>query len=48
VGRATESDALIDDKANVSRRHAHLHWRGDHLAIENLDSTCGIFLDGGS
>lgn len=45
VGRAPDCDVVIDD-ASVSARHACLRWDGDRIAIEDLGSANGTFVDG--
>ena len=46
VGRSPDCDIVLADSPNVSRRHAQLLWRGDHLAIQDLGSSSGSFVDG--
>lgn len=47
VGRLPECDVQIDD-VSVSRRHARLTERGGGWAIEDLDSTNGVRVNGTS
>jgi pSer/pThr/pTyr-binding forkhead associated (FHA) protein len=44
VGRSPECDIFLDD-VTVSRRHAIVARRGDHLQIEDLGSLNGTFLN---
>jgi hypothetical protein len=45
VGRSSDCDVVLDDVA-VSSRHARLRWDGDRIAIEDLGSANGTFVDG--
>jgi pSer/pThr/pTyr-binding forkhead associated (FHA) protein/ribosomal protein L40E len=44
VGRSPECDIFLDD-VTVSRRHAVISRKGDHLEIEDLGSLNGTFLN---
>lgn len=45
VGRSRDCDVVVDD-ATVSARHARLRWDGDAIAVEDLGSANGTFVDG--
>ncbi|WP_053237043.1 FHA domain-containing protein [Sandaracinus amylolyticus] len=45
VGRARDCDVVIDDPT-VSAHHARLRWDGDRIAIDDLGSANGTFVDG--
>jgi pSer/pThr/pTyr-binding forkhead associated (FHA) protein len=44
IGRSPECDIFLDD-VTVSRRHAVVTQKGDHLEIEDLGSLNGTFLN---
>lgn len=45
VGRSSDCDVVLDEPS-VSARHACLRWEGDRIAIEDLGSANGTFVDG--
>ncbi len=45
VGRVSGNDIVLADRA-MSRRHAELHWDGQHCVVVDLGSTNGTFLNG--
>ena len=45
IGRSSENGISLADTA-VSRRHARIEWQGSTLAIVDLDSANGTFVNG--
>src|SRR5512137_1110191 len=45
LGRDPGCDVVIAE-ATVSRRHARIFWDGNELAVEDLNSSGGTFLNG--
>ena len=46
VGRDPEAEVCISEVLSISRRHARLEYRGDHVTLEDLGSTNGTYLNG--
>jgi len=46
IGRAPDSDFCIANDRRVSRRHARLTICAHGVVIEDLDSKCGVYVDG--
>jgi diguanylate cyclase (GGDEF)-like protein len=46
IGRDPEAEVCISEVLSVSRRHARLEYRGDHVALTDLGSTNGTYLNG--
>ena len=46
IGRDSTANQVVLDDDSLSRIHARLIERGGQLAIEDLDSTNGVFVDG--
>lgn len=46
IGRAPDSDVCIATDRRVSRRHARLTVCAHGVVIEDLDSKCGVYVDG--
>ena len=46
VGRDPEAEVCIAEVLSISRRHARLEYRGDHVTLEDLGSTNGTYLNG--
>lgn len=44
VGRDNTADIRIDD-SGISKRHAHLKKKDDHLFVKDLDSTNGTYIN---
>ncbi len=44
LGRADDCDIVLDDPS-VSSRHARLHWERDQIAVEDLGSANGTFVE---
>jgi pSer/pThr/pTyr-binding forkhead associated (FHA) protein len=44
VGRARDADVRIDDPV-ISRRQCRFVFRDDHVYVEDLDSSCGTYVD---
>jgi transglutaminase-like putative cysteine protease len=44
IGRSDDCDIVLDDPS-VSARHARLHWEGDQIAVEDLGSANGTFVE---
>jgi pSer/pThr/pTyr-binding forkhead associated (FHA) protein len=45
VGRTAGADVRIDDDV-ISRRQCRFAFRDGHVYVEDLDSTCGTYVDG--
>ncbi|HXB64218.1 MAG TPA: DUF3662 and FHA domain-containing protein [Solirubrobacteraceae bacterium] len=45
IGRSRDCDVVLDD-SGISRRHAHIHPTAEGWAIEDLQSTNGVLLNG--
>jgi hypothetical protein len=45
LGRSRECDVVLED-SSISRRHARLRPHGDQWALEDLDSTNGVRVNG--
>jgi pSer/pThr/pTyr-binding forkhead associated (FHA) protein len=45
VGRARGADVVIADEV-ISRRQCRFAFREGHVYVEDLDSTCGTYVDG--
>ncbi len=45
IGRGNEADVRLEDEM-ISRRHCELSWDGKRVALRDLDSTNGTFVDG--
>ncbi len=46
IGRDPEAEVCIAEVLSISRRHARLEYRGDHVTLEDLGSTNGTYLNG--
>lgn len=46
LGRATDSDIVLDDSSGVSRNHAHILVVDDEVVVEDLSSRNGTFVNG--
>lgn len=45
VGRSTSAEISLPDVLSVSRHHARLHYRGDVVTLEDLESTNGTYVN---
>lgn len=45
IGRARTADVVISDEV-ISRRQCRFAFREGHVYVEDLDSTCGTYVDG--
>lgn len=45
IGRASTADISLPDVMSVSREHARLHYSGDVVTLEDLDSTNGTYVN---
>lgn len=46
LGRASDSDIVLDDSSGVSRNHAHILVVDDEVVVEDLGSRNGTFVNG--
>ncbi|MEM7049013.1 MAG: GGDEF domain-containing protein [Acidobacteriota bacterium] len=46
VGRAPSSDISLPEVLSISRQHARIHYRGRRVALEDLGSTNGTYVNG--
>ena len=44
IGRRDDNDICLPNDTFVSRKHAHLHWRGHDWWLEDCNSTNGTFV----
>jgi len=45
IGRAPKADISLSEVMSVSRQHARLHYRGEVVVLEDLDSTNGTYVN---
>ena len=46
IGRSPTADISLPEVLSISRQHAHVHYRGHRISLEDLGSTNGTYVNG--